>query len=34
MNADGQILFEIRDLCKSFGDISVLKNISSTTSQG
>ena len=34
MNADGQILFEIRDLCKSFGDISVLKNISTTISQG
>ena len=34
MNADGQLLFEIRDLCKSFGDISVLKNISTTISQG
>ena len=34
MNADGQILFELRDLCKSFGDISVLKNISTTISQG
>ena len=34
MNADGQLLFEIRDLCKSFGDIEVLKNINTTISQG
>lgn len=34
MNADGQILFEIKDLCKSFGDNQVLKNISTTISQG
>lgn len=34
MNADGQLLFEIRNLCKSFGDIEVLKNINTTISQG
>ena len=34
MSADGQILFEIRNLCKSFGDTEVLKNISTTISQG
>ena len=34
MNADGQILFEIKNLRKSFGDTEVLKNISTTISQG
>lgn len=34
MSADGQILFEIKNLCKSFGDTEVLKNISTTISQG
>lgn len=34
MSADGQILFEIRDLCKSFGDTEVLKHINTTISQG
>ena len=34
MSADGQILFEIKNLCKSFGETEVLKNISTTISQG
>ena len=34
MTADTQILFEIRNLCKSFGEMEVLKNISTTISQG
>lgn len=34
MSADRQILFEIKNLCKSFGETEVLKNISTTISQG
>ncbi len=34
MSADGQVLFEIRDLCKSFGETEVLKHINTTIRQG
>ena len=34
MNADKKVLFEINGLYKSFGDLHVLKNISTTISQG
>lgn len=34
MSAKGEILFEIKDLCKDFGENKVLKNINTTISQG
>lgn len=34
MNADGQVLFEIKDLCKAFGKNLVLDHINTTISQG
>ncbi len=34
MSDNRQILFEIKDLCKSFGNVSVLNQISTTISQG
>lgn len=34
MSVKGEVLFEIKDLCKDFGDNKVLKNVSTTISQG
>ncbi len=34
MSVKGEVLFEIRGLCKNFGDNKVLKNISTTISKG
>ena len=34
MNGNGQVLFEIKDLRKDFGDIKVLRSINTTISQG
>lgn len=34
MNAEGQVLFEIHDLCKSFGKLQVLDHISTQIRQG
>ena len=34
MSVDGQVLFEVKGLCKSFGEVEVLKNINTTISQG
>lgn len=34
MSDNGQVLFEIKDLCKDFGKIKVLQSINTTISQG
>lgn len=34
MNANGQILFQITDLCKDFGSVKVLDHITTNISQG
>ena len=34
MSVNGEVLFEINDLCKDFGENKVLKNINTTISQG
>lgn len=34
MNANGQVLFEIKELCKDFGNVKVLDHITTTISQG
>ena len=34
MSVKGEVLFEINELCKDFGDNKVLKSVSNTISQG